>query len=224
MADKIETSVNVIVANSNYKIVCADSLLYLESLPDKSFDVCFMDPPYNIGKKYNSHDDNMDINDYLSFLKSYFNQAKRIAENILVTPGIANISLWIKYIAEPNTIVALYTSANTSFSGKTWAPWEPLLHYGKDELKSNFLKTDNYVVENIYISKYHPCPKNLTIMKKVFANFYEDNYPRTVIDPFLGSGTTLKACYDMGIYAVGIDKDLKYCELSKQRLAQRRLV
>jgi DNA modification methylase len=66
--------------------------------------------------------------------------------------------------------------------------------------------------------RYHPTQKPLAVMSWAISLCPER--PKTVLDPFMGSGTTLRACKDLGIRAVGIEREEKYCEIAVRRLAQ----
>jgi len=64
----------------------------------------------------------------------------------------------------------------------------------------------------------HPTPKPLKLMKKMIELFSNKN--EIVLDPFMGSGTTLRAAKDLNRKAIGIEIEEKYCELAAMRLKQ----
>ncbi|MDK2876315.1 MAG: hypothetical protein PWQ22_725 [Archaeoglobaceae archaeon] len=62
----------------------------------------------------------------------------------------------------------------------------------------------------------HPAPFPLELPKRCIKlfSFVDD----VVLDPFLGSGTTLIACSLLNRRGIGVEVDRKYCELAKNRL------
>ncbi len=63
----------------------------------------------------------------------------------------------------------------------------------------------------------HPTQKPLALMRWCLGFFPK---AETVLDPFMGSGTTLVACKQLGRKCVGIELEEKYCEIAARRLAQ----
>lgn len=62
----------------------------------------------------------------------------------------------------------------------------------------------------------HPAPFPLELPKRCIKLF--SYVGDVVLDPFLGSGTTLIACALLGRKGIGVEIDKNYCELAKQRL------
>jgi len=74
--------------------------------------------------------------------------------------------------------------------------------------------------ENMGKKEYreHPTQKPLEVMKWAIKQAADDCM--TILDPFMGSGTTLRAAKDLGRKAIGIEIEEKYCEIAVKRLAQ----
>jgi len=64
----------------------------------------------------------------------------------------------------------------------------------------------------------HPCPKPLPLMIELVHLF--TNPGELIVDPFMGSGTTLRAAKDLGRRCIGIELDEKFCELAAKRMHQ----
>lgn len=66
----------------------------------------------------------------------------------------------------------------------------------------------------------HPTQKPLPLMKWCIGQFPE---AKTILDPFMGSGTTLRAAKDLGLKAIGIELEERYCQIAVERLRQESL-
>lgn len=65
--------------------------------------------------------------------------------------------------------------------------------------------------------KQHPTQKPIDVMNWAIRQAPESS---TILDPFMGSGTTLRAAKDLGRSCVGIEIEEKYCEIAVRRLQQ----
>ena len=81
-----------------HTLVCGDNL----DIPiPENIKLILTDPPYNIGFKYNEHQDKQTNNEYTDFIKNWVNKYHDF--KIIVTPGPQNLKIWHN-IAEPNDL------------------------------------------------------------------------------------------------------------------------
>ena len=65
--------------------------------------------------------------------------------------------------------------------------------------------------------RVHPTQKPINLMTWCLSFFPN---AQTILDPFMGSGTTLRAAKDLERKAIGIEIEEKYCEIAVKRLRQ----
>lgn len=64
----------------------------------------------------------------------------------------------------------------------------------------------------------HPCAKPFKAWRRLLSNIAQPGM--TILDPFMGSGTTLRAAKDLGMTAIGIEITERYCEMAANYLSQ----
>src|SRR4030067_324853 len=107
---------NELPKNLINQVLHGDCLEKLTNIPDDSVDFGFVDPPYNLGKKYLDYDDDMQITDYFNWCDTWLGELARVLK-----PGrtlsILNIPLWsIRHFLHLETILNF----------QTWLAWDAL--------------------------------------------------------------------------------------------------
>ena len=70
--------------------------------------------------------------------------------------------------------------------------------------------------DNIIKGNHHPTVKSADLMKFLCGNITDEG--GIVLDPFMGSGSTGKACLQSGYQFIGIEKEEEYFEIAKARI------
>ena len=66
------------------------------------------------------------------------------------------------------------------------------------------------------MGRVHPNEKPVSLMRYLLTKHDGE----IILDPFMGSGTTLRAAKDLGRRAIGIEIEERYAEIAAKRLAQ----
>ena len=64
----------------------------------------------------------------------------------------------------------------------------------------------------------HPCPRKIAHVRWILDKWAAPD--DVILDPFVGSGTTLVAAKTFGLRAIGIELEERYCEVTARRLDQ----
>ena len=196
-----------------YKGDCID-VMAGSPWPAHQFDLAFADPPYNFGMEYDGYSDDLSPDGYKDWCRTWWEHLRFLARAVIVTPGHGNLPMWFD-IDKPSGIGCWYKPGGTGSSFLGWCEWEPWLYWGPrlgggDTIKATLNPTFKSDVG-------HPCPKPVELLKGLLL---KTKTPGPVLDPFMGSGTTLVAARALGLVAVGIEQSERYCEVAANRLTQ----
>ena len=233
------------------QVVQGNCIDKLKSINDCSIDLIVADPPYNVGKDYGNGSDKQQFDNYISFTRQWLRECHRVLKadgTIYVFVGFRFISYLYQILEnELNMNFVNWISWHyTQGIGKTkgFSPrHDDILMFSKSE-KYVFNLDDIRIPQKFYrrinnmrganpgdvweVSHIHYCQKNrqphptqkpeALIERMVLASSNEND---TVLDPFSGSGTTLRVCQQLNRNAIGIELNDEYVEQTKERLNEK---
>lgn len=207
------------------RLILGDCLEILPTLG--KVDSVVTDPPYgvNLSSKsrlwngesrggYSSFDDTEE-NIKLVCVKA-IEICRSIADCVVLTPGVRNLFNYPK----PDDIGTVFNIA-----GAGRGPWgfngnNPILYYGKDPYLARGLGSRpsswNQPPNDFSEHSEHPCPKPIKMMQWLVTRASLEG--QTILDPFMGSGTTGVACANLGRKFIGIEIEPKYFDIACKRI------
>lgn len=183
------------------------------------------DPPYGIDggkggqrstrkKTYNA--DFTDTQEYVSAVCVPVVETMRSkSQRGAITCG--NAALWL-YPA-PTAWGVFWQPASVAFGPWGIVTHQPILYYGKDPRGGKGQLPSGRQVTEGASSAGHPCAKPIRAWSWLLNKLSVDK-TEIVVDPFMGSGTTLVAAKVSGHPAIGIEIEERYCEIAANRLRQ----
>jgi DNA modification methylase len=201
-----------------------DCLEVMATLPDASIDCVLTDPPYGIGFPYLTYSDTRE--NLRQLIEGFLPKARRVANKVFVLCGPTQIALY----PEADWVCNVSWNTTGSFGKYGYNQWTPVLCYGTDikgfgnvngVLKSDTLRISGGGGVGFQRSdeeKKHTCPKPITIMHLLIKRFTHEG--QTILDPFMGSGSTGASALQLGRNFIGIEKDPTYFEIAQKRIAE----
>jgi len=193
---------------------CRDVLPSLDPV-----DLVLTDPPYGVNKRQRTYavaSGPVAVWDE-AFPLWWIEPVAKMSQVLAFTPGIVNLPACPSHVDEQRY---RWTLAAHVANGMTRGPfgygnWIPCVVYARDGVRLYQQRND---VERVSIRggdrPDHPSPKPLAAIE-----FFLSRLPgETVLDAFMGSGTTLLAAKNLGRKAIGIETSEAYCEIAAKRL------
>lgn len=230
------------------KIILGEAIEELRKIESSTVDLIVADPPYNLNKDYGNKSDSKTFDDYIKFTIDWTTEASRVLKptgSIYVFMGFRFISYLYKVLEKDNKLLFnnwicwYYTQGIGKKKG--FSPrHDDILMFTKSK-KYKFNLDDIRVPQKFYrsvnnmrganpgdvweFSHIHYCQDNRQdhptqkpeglIERMVLASSDEGDL---VIDPFSGSGTTLRVCQQLNRNAIGIELNETYVEQTETRL------
>ena len=180
-----------------------DCMEVLKLMPDKSIDLCIVDPPYGIGISSNPVRQAHKQKDWDNSTprKEYFEELMRVSKNQIIwggnyfdLPATQNYIVWDKVQPE-NFSLAMCEFAWCSIQ-------KPAKIFKRSVLAEQ--------------NKIHPTQKPVALYEWLLYNYAKQG--DKILDTHVGSASSLIACHNLGFQYVGFELDKEYYEKSLDRL------
>lgn len=229
------------------KFVCGDSVEMMKKIPDQSVDLVVTSPPYNLknstgnGMKdgrggkwsnaallngYSHHDDSMPHEKYVEWQRNILTEAMRILKNDgaffynhkwRVQAGLLQDRQDIIQGFPVRQIIIWKRAGGINFNPGYFLPtYEVIYLIAKPGFR---LAPKSNACGDVWefpqdLSNPHPAPFPIPLIERIISA----TSAKTILDPFMGSGTTAVVAKSMGRDFIGIDVSPQYCELAEERL------
>lgn len=206
--------------NTLNKIYNIDCLEGFKTIPDKSIDLIFTDPPYGLNKTGIRNDNDLSVF-YASLSESYrvlkddsfyitFFSTKYLPEIFKNNPFTY---YWNFILYCPNGRVASTIGFTKYMSCIVFKKGNKKI---VKKCKDIFIDTPGSMIEpdEGYID--HPTPKPKKFIKEILLMFSREH--DVILDPFIGSGSVAIACKQINRNYLGFEIEESYCKIANDRL------
>lgn len=212
------------------KIYCGDCLELMKQIPDESIDLVLTDPPYGMNyqsswrtDKFAKIDNDISLEWIKPFLEETYRTMKEDSHIYLFCNdyAISDFRREMEAVGfTPKRTLIWVKNNHTSgdLEGDYGNKTEFILfaHKGRKELNG---KRETNVLNYARVANLrHPTEKPVSLCSFLIEKSSKES--DTILDPFLGSGTTAVACQELHRNFIGIEISPEYCKIAEARLKQ----
>lgn len=232
------------------QIKLGDALDLLPQIPANSIDLIIADPPYNLGKNYGNNRDWKAFDDYLVFSRQWLSEAKRVLKptgTLYCFMGVRFISYLYEIMERDLSLIfnswlcwhytqgmgrkrgfsarhddILMFNKSQTFTFNLDAVRVPQKYYRARNNMRGANPGDVWEFSHVHYCQdnrqNHPTQKPEGLIERMVLA--SSNPGEQVLDPFAGSGTTLRVCQQLDRACLGFELNPDYVSLIQDRLAE----
>lgn len=206
------------------QVLCGDSLDILKHIPSETFDACITDPPWLVYKDASLIRDTSTIEVFKEIYRVLKpNSFLYVIMSTLDVPDYK--AKFTEFGFKVQDYLLIWSKMTTITHGRpAWGyarDYEPIMLAvkGTPILTSPTEMSSVISIPAVHPTKLiHPNEKPIELLKKLILDCTYDG--AKIIEPFAGSGVTLSAAKELGREFIGIERDYKFFEGIKERLAK----
>lgn len=215
-----------------------DCLEVMKTIKSGSIDAIITDPPYKVitgGRKNGKNhkrpkgilNENKELMENIPSFKDWLVECYRVMKNgshgycMTNTKNLIKISQEIENVGFKIHNFLVWQKNNCTPSQYYMKNCEYTVFFRKGKAKyiNNIGRSKTvHSFDNIIGNKQHPTQKPVDLMEFFVGNSTKEN--EIILDPFMGSGSTMLACKNLNRNGVGIEMDENYFNIAKQRIEE----
>lgn len=199
------------------KLIRGDCLDYLSKLGDKSIDVILTDPPY--GKKADKGTNGFGSAKNRRYQGGWdneipteivFNEMLRVSKRIILFGGN-----YFAHLLPPSKCWIVWDKKGDVKFKNPFADCELIYTNYTKPIKKYAFRQQGFITDS-KDKRFHPTQKPTELIQRILKDYVGNE--GTVLDPFMGSGSTGVAAKKTGLDFVGIEINEEYFQIAKQRI------
>lgn len=218
------------VDNMLNQIIHGDCLEVMREMEDKIADAIVTDPPYFLpATHYNVRSGTSRSLTDLGILEHYFKSFSDEARRVLKDNGFAYVFcdgqsypvFYVTFYKHFRNIRPLIWDKQVSINGYAWRHQHEIIMFCQSQESPSVPTGDGDILKH----RAEPIKQREHLAQKpagLIGRLIDKTTPKggVVLDPFIGSGTTAIAALNTGRFFIGIEKEEKYVEIARKRIAE----